>query len=104
MRSIRDNITEEDLLNEISEIIRLPMYADRIRNDSKANQHANVARRRWLVAVKIRDFYAFNLFIGGSAWRLVKTRSSVSLVIISGICMNCIGFGYRYFGQKLLIM
>ncbi|WVZ16817.1 hypothetical protein V8G54_009799 [Vigna mungo] len=46
MRSIRDNITEEDLLNEISEIIRLPMYADRIRNDSKANQHANVARRR----------------------------------------------------------
>ncbi|KAH1265811.1 mRNA-capping enzyme [Glycine max] len=46
MRSIRDNITEEDLLNEISEIIRLPMYADRIRIDSKANQHANVARRR----------------------------------------------------------
>ncbi|XP_029125111.1 mRNA-capping enzyme isoform X2 [Cajanus cajan] len=46
MRSIRDNITEEDLLNEISEIIRLPMYADRIRSDSKANQHANVARRR----------------------------------------------------------
>jgi len=45
MRSIRDNITEEDLLNEISEIIRLPMYADRIRNDSKANQHANVARQ-----------------------------------------------------------
>ena len=46
LRSIRDNITEEDLLNEISEIIRLPMYADRIRIDSKANQHANVARRR----------------------------------------------------------
>ncbi|TKY63429.1 mRNA-capping enzyme [Spatholobus suberectus] len=46
MRSIRDNITEDDLLNEISEIIRLPMYADRIRIDSKANQHANVARRR----------------------------------------------------------
>ncbi|KAG5042662.1 hypothetical protein JHK87_006577 [Glycine soja] len=45
LRSIRDNITEEDLLNEISEIIRLPMYADRIRIDSKANQHANVARR-----------------------------------------------------------
>ncbi|XP_027334116.1 mRNA-capping enzyme-like isoform X2 [Abrus precatorius] len=46
MRSIRDNITEDDLLNEISEIIRLPMYADRIRMDSKANQHASVARRR----------------------------------------------------------
>ncbi|KAK7286882.1 hypothetical protein RJT34_22207 [Clitoria ternatea] len=46
MRSIRDNITEDDLLNEISEIIRLPMYADRIKIDSKANQHANAARRR----------------------------------------------------------
>ncbi|KAM7463992.1 hypothetical protein LguiA_032113 [Lonicera macranthoides] len=37
MRSIRDNITEDILLNEINEIIRLPMYADRIRNDSKAH-------------------------------------------------------------------
>ncbi|KAK1556045.1 hypothetical protein Q3G72_034963 [Acer saccharum] len=37
MRSIRDNITEEVLLNEINEIVRLPMYADRIRNDSKTN-------------------------------------------------------------------
>ncbi|XP_061344419.1 uncharacterized protein LOC133290366 [Gastrolobium bilobum] len=46
MRSIRDNITEDDLLNEINEIIRLPMYADRIRIDSKANQHVNAARRR----------------------------------------------------------
>ncbi|KAG2690772.1 hypothetical protein I3760_09G205100 [Carya illinoinensis] len=46
MRSIRDNITEEVLLNEIYEIIRLPMYADRIRNDSKAHQHSNSARRR----------------------------------------------------------
>lgn len=46
MRSIRDNITEEDLLNEIDEIIRLPMYADRIRMDSKATQHANAARRK----------------------------------------------------------
>ncbi|XP_044461275.1 mRNA-capping enzyme isoform X2 [Mangifera indica] len=35
MRSITDNITEDILLNEIDEIIRLPMYADRIRNDSK---------------------------------------------------------------------
>ncbi|XP_022966528.1 mRNA-capping enzyme isoform X1 [Cucurbita maxima] len=46
MRSIRDNITEEDLLKEIHEIIRLPMYADRIRNDSKAAQHTNSTRRR----------------------------------------------------------
>ncbi|XP_074570709.1 uncharacterized protein LOC141827381 isoform X1 [Curcuma longa] len=30
MRSIKDNITEEVLLNEIAEIVRLPMYADRI--------------------------------------------------------------------------
>ncbi|OIV89605.1 hypothetical protein TanjilG_15800 [Lupinus angustifolius] len=46
MRSIRDNITQEDLLDEINEIIRLPMYADRIQIDSKANQHAAMARRR----------------------------------------------------------
>ncbi|KAL5743643.1 hypothetical protein ACOSQ2_026759 [Xanthoceras sorbifolium] len=38
MRSIRDNITEDVLLNEINEIVRLPMYADGIRNDSKAHQ------------------------------------------------------------------
>ena len=46
MRSIKDNITEDVLLNEIYEIIRLPMYADRIRNDSKAHQHSNTTRRR----------------------------------------------------------
>ncbi|KAM0991414.1 hypothetical protein ACFX13_009968 [Malus domestica] len=47
MRSIKDNITQDILLNEIYEIIRLPMYADRIRSDSKAaHQHANAARRR----------------------------------------------------------
>uniref|UniRef100_A0A5B6Z2J7 mRNA guanylyltransferase n=1 Tax=Davidia involucrata TaxID=16924 RepID=A0A5B6Z2J7_DAVIN len=46
MRSIRDNITEDILLNEIHEIIRLPMYADRIHNDSKAHHHSNSARRR----------------------------------------------------------
>ncbi|XP_010553078.1 PREDICTED: mRNA-capping enzyme-like isoform X2 [Tarenaya hassleriana] len=40
MRSIRDNITEDVLLQEIREIIQLPMYADRIQMDSKA------ARRR----------------------------------------------------------
>lgn len=36
MRSITDNITEEVVLNEIHEIVRLPMYADRIRNDCRA--------------------------------------------------------------------
>ncbi|KAF7845405.1 mRNA-capping enzyme-like [Senna tora] len=46
MRSIRDNITEEVLLNEIYEIIRLPMYADRIKIDSKAHHHTGAARRR----------------------------------------------------------
>ncbi|KAI8560649.1 hypothetical protein RHMOL_Rhmol04G0274100 [Rhododendron molle] len=42
LRSIRDNITEEVLLTEIHEIIRLPMYADRIRSDSKANSARRV--------------------------------------------------------------
>ncbi|KAL3010327.1 hypothetical protein AAZX31_07G135700 [Glycine max] len=46
MRSIRDNITEDVLLNEINEIICLPLYADRIRIDSKAHIHTNMARRR----------------------------------------------------------
>ncbi|KAH6798383.1 mRNA capping enzyme family protein [Perilla frutescens var. frutescens] len=43
MRSIKDNITEDVLLNEIHEIIRLPMYADRILNESKVH---NASRRR----------------------------------------------------------
>ncbi|GFQ03730.1 mRNA-capping enzyme [Phtheirospermum japonicum] len=43
--SIKDNITEEVLLNEINEIIRLPMYADRIQNESRSHQH-NSSRRR----------------------------------------------------------
>ncbi|XP_028787399.1 mRNA-capping enzyme-like [Neltuma alba] len=46
MRSIKDNITQDILLNEIYEIIRLPMYADRIKNDSKAHHHFGAARRR----------------------------------------------------------
>lgn len=45
MRSIKDNITEEVLLEEIREILSLPMYADRIRNDSKAH-HSNSVRRK----------------------------------------------------------
>ncbi|CAA6663422.1 unnamed protein product [Spirodela intermedia] len=46
MKSIKDNITEEVLLNEIGEIVQLPMYTDRI---AKAQQmqhlHAGVRRR-----------------------------------------------------------
>ncbi|KAL8509189.1 hypothetical protein ACS0TY_016394 [Phlomoides rotata] len=45
MRSIKDNITEEVLLNDINEIIRLPMYADRIQTESKAQQHIPSRRR-----------------------------------------------------------
>ncbi|KAK3023090.1 hypothetical protein RJ639_043105, partial [Escallonia herrerae] len=44
MRSITDNITEEVVLNEINEIIRLPMYADRIKNDCRA--FSKTARRK----------------------------------------------------------
>ncbi|KAJ1433051.1 Tyrosine specific protein phosphatases domain [Sesbania bispinosa] len=46
MRSIKDNITEDVLLNEIREIIRLPLYADRIQRDIKAHQHMVSSRRR----------------------------------------------------------
>jgi len=46
MRSIKDNITEEVLLNEISEIIQLPLYADRIDRDIKAHQHMVSSRRK----------------------------------------------------------
>ncbi|XP_071723071.1 uncharacterized protein [Rutidosis leptorrhynchoides] len=41
MRSIKDNITEEVLLGEIHEIIQLPMYADRIKQDSKGHHHSS---------------------------------------------------------------
>ncbi|KAB2600508.1 mRNA-capping enzyme-like [Pyrus ussuriensis x Pyrus communis] len=46
MRSINDNITEEVLLEKIEEIVRLPMYADRIRNDIRAHEHTSSSRRR----------------------------------------------------------
>ncbi|KAG4925192.1 hypothetical protein JHK87_050732 [Glycine soja] len=66
MRSIRDNITEDILLNEISEIIRLPMYADRIRIDSKANHHTNMSRRRIALVGKSWQFMRpnGNVFMG----------------------------------------
>ncbi|KAF6150743.1 hypothetical protein GIB67_020826 [Kingdonia uniflora] len=37
MRSIKDNITEDVLLGELHEIVRLPMYVEGIRNDTKAS-------------------------------------------------------------------
>lgn len=37
MRSIKDNITEDVVLAEIQEIIRLPMYTDRIQKESKVH-------------------------------------------------------------------
>ena len=46
MQSIKDNITADVLLKEINEIIDLPMYADRIKNDSKAIKPSNLVRRR----------------------------------------------------------
>ncbi|CAN6441246.1 unnamed protein product [Victoria cruziana] len=38
-KSIEDNITQAVLLNEIDEIIKLPMYADRIAKESQAHHH-----------------------------------------------------------------
>lgn len=45
MRSINDNITEEVVLNEIHGIVRLPMYADRIRKDCRT--FIKTAQRKW---------------------------------------------------------
>ncbi|PRQ19266.1 putative mRNA (guanine-N(7)-)-methyltransferase [Rosa chinensis] len=45
MQSIKDNITEDVLLNEIYKTIRLPIYVHRIQKDSKATEkHASSAR------------------------------------------------------------
>ncbi|KAI3888786.1 hypothetical protein MKX03_017429 [Papaver bracteatum] len=46
MRSIKDNITEEFLLKDIGEIVRLPMYADRIRNETEAHSKQHSGRQR----------------------------------------------------------
>ncbi|XP_078446443.1 uncharacterized protein LOC144715411 [Wolffia australiana] len=46
MKSIKDNITEEVLLNEIGEIVQLPMYADRIAKAHQMQHHHAVQRRR----------------------------------------------------------
>lgn len=70
MRSIRDNITEDILLNEINEIIRLPMYADRIQNESKAHQH-NSSRRRWTILISGMHLlfrWSYNLFLDTSEY------------------------------------
>jgi mRNA-capping enzyme len=55
MRSITDNITEEKLLEEIDEIRRLPMYADRIAQaQAKMTQQAKMAahhRRKYNASI-----------------------------------------------------
>lgn len=53
MRSIKDNITEEILLDEIHETIQLPMYADRIQRDSKPHS----VRRKWWVVWLLNQGY-----------------------------------------------
>ncbi|XP_059657806.1 uncharacterized protein LOC132304241 [Cornus florida] len=50
MRSINDNITEDLLLNEIHEIIRLPIYAHRIQHDSKAYHHPHGNKARMMMS------------------------------------------------------
>uniref|UniRef100_A0A1D1YR46 mRNA guanylyltransferase n=1 Tax=Anthurium amnicola TaxID=1678845 RepID=A0A1D1YR46_9ARAE len=45
LRSIKDNITEEVLLNEIGEIVQLPMYSDRIAK-AQQMQHSHSGQRR----------------------------------------------------------
>ncbi|XP_004301983.1 PREDICTED: mRNA-capping enzyme-like [Fragaria vesca subsp. vesca] len=45
MQSMKDNITQEVLLNEIDEITRLPIYVHRIQKDSKApERHTSSAK------------------------------------------------------------
>jgi hypothetical protein len=55
MRSITDNITEEKLLEEIDEIRRLPMYADRIKQaQATMTQQAKIAahhRRKYNASI-----------------------------------------------------
>ncbi|XP_010490580.1 PREDICTED: mRNA-capping enzyme-like [Camelina sativa] len=48
IKSINDNITEEVLLDEIKEIIRLPMYAERIHMDTQAAKRGKHANRKAL--------------------------------------------------------
>ncbi|XP_050378086.1 uncharacterized protein LOC126795288 [Argentina anserina] len=45
MQSIKDNITEEVLLNEINKIIRLPTYVHKIQKDSKAAEKQTSSAR-----------------------------------------------------------
>lgn len=40
MGSIADNITEQTLFAEISEILKLPMYAERIKKEEAEARHA----------------------------------------------------------------
>ncbi|KFK26559.1 hypothetical protein AALP_AA8G264400 [Arabis alpina] len=46
IKSINDNITEEVLLQEIKEIIHLPVYTERIQMDSQAAEHHRHGNRK----------------------------------------------------------
>jgi len=46
MGSIQDNITDEVLLEEINEIIRLPLYTQHMARDQQEAAQAAHARRR----------------------------------------------------------
>ncbi|XP_050366167.1 uncharacterized protein LOC126784719 isoform X2 [Argentina anserina] len=56
MKSIKDNITEEVVLKEIDEIVRLPMYADRIQTDIRAHEHTSSSRQVWLALLPLLSF------------------------------------------------
>lgn len=49
MQSIRDNITEEDLLKGIDEAIHLPLYIERIQSDIRAHQQTASSQWKWCV-------------------------------------------------------
>ncbi|KAG5253305.1 mRNA-capping enzyme [Salix suchowensis] len=85
MRSIKDNITEDVLLNDIYEIIRLPMYADRIRIESKAQQHASASRRRAWQAATL-DFHSQQR--GGELCSPFPTFAFTRTTALTGVFMQ----------------
>lgn len=83
MRSIKDNITEDVLLNEINQIIRLPLYADRIQRDIKAHQHMISLRRKWVIlkAKHVEQRRIFLLLLLKSKQRLLNEVPTKKLYI-----------------------
>ncbi|KAH9302911.1 hypothetical protein KI387_014494 [Taxus chinensis] len=84
MRSIEDNITENVVLDEITEIICLPMYAERIRHEQKMQQRqqavqaqaqgqAQAARRRFASQRTLK--------------KAVNVRSCLSVVPMSTVAL-----------------